>query len=273
MIDVQAQTDDRHIEIDRVGVKNLRYPIVVLDRRNADQHTVANVNMYVRLPHRFRGTHMSRFLEVLNEFRGRISISNIREILEKMKARLDSEEAHIELSFPYFVEKEAPVTGAKSLMEYPCSFQASLRDTLDFVLSVEVPLHTLCPCSKEISRGGAHNQRSRVHVRVRFREFVWIEDLIALVERAGSSPVWALLKRPDEKHVTEAAYANPRFVEDVVRHVAQSLGAWPAVTWFAVEAENQESIHNHSAYAFLERGDETDRHPVPDDPEPDNSYQ
>ncbi|MHC4600186.1 MAG: GTP cyclohydrolase FolE2 [Planctomycetota bacterium] len=253
MEDVQSQRDGRNIEVDKVGVKNLRYPIVVLDRRNKEQPTVANANMYVRLPHRFRGTHMSRFLEILNDVRGRISIGNIHEILQKTRAALDSEEAHLELTFPYFIEKEAPVTGARSLMEYRCTFLASQGKEMDFVLGVEVPVHTLCPCSREISEEGAHNQRSVVRVRVRFKDFVWIEDLVALVEGCASSPIYPLLKREDEKFVTEQAYRNPRFAEDVVRQVSQALERVENVVWYSVESENQESIHNHSAYAFVER--------------------
>jgi GTP cyclohydrolase I len=259
MQDVQSRRDRRNIEIDKVGVKDLRYPIVVRDRRNREQHTVASVNMYVRLPNRTRGTHMSRFLEVLNDFRGRISIRTIQEILQATRRALQSEEAYLEIEFPYFIEKTAPVSGAPGLMEYRCQFLASYRDRLDFVLGVEVPVHTLCPCSKEISVRGAHNQRSLVRVRVRSRGFVWIEDLVELVERAGSSPLYSALKRADEKHVTEAAWRRPRFAEDVVRRVSLDLLRLPAVEWFSVEAENQESIHNHSAYAFVERGPGTGR--------------
>ncbi len=255
MIDVQSQPDGRKIEIDKVGVKGLRYPIVVLDRRNREQSTVARVNMYVRLPHRFRGTHMSRFLEILNEVRGRISIKNMQGILHTMQRALDSEEAHLELRFPYFIEKEAPVSRSKSLMEYTSLFAASVREGegMDFVLGVDVPVHTLCPCSKEISDFGGHNQRSMVRVRVRFRDFVWIEDLVELVERSGSAAIYPLLKRSDEKYVTEQAYQNPCFVEDVVRNAAGSLEGMPEVTWFSVESENEESIHSHAAYAYLER--------------------
>ncbi len=253
MKDVQSQADDRHTEIDKVGVKNLRYPIVVLDSKKEEQSTVANVNMYVRLPHNYRGTHMSRFLEVLNEFRGRIYIGNIHEVLAKMKQVLNSEEAYLELEFPYFMEKSAPVSGAKSLMEYNCLFQASLKSRFDFVLGVAAPVTTLCPCSKEISSFSAHNQRSAVRVRIRFREFVWIEEVVEVIERSASAPVFSLLKRVDEKHLTEMAYSRPMFAEDVVRQVALELDANPKVTWYAVEVENQESIHNHSAYAFIEK--------------------
>ncbi len=253
MADVQSMHDDRMKEIDKVGVKNLRYPIVVLDSRKEEQATVANVNMYVRLPHNYRGTHMSRFLEVLNEFRGRIYIGNIHEVLTKTKQVLNSEEAFIELAFPYFIEKAAPVSGARSLMEYNCLFLASLNRRFDFVLGVEAPVTTLCPCSKEISTSSAHNQRSVVRVRIRFKEFVWIEEVVEVIERSASAPVFSLLKRVDEKHLTELAYSRPMFAEDVVRQVAVELEANKKVTWYAVEAENHESIHNHSAYAFIEK--------------------
>jgi GTP cyclohydrolase I len=253
MADVQNERDDRNTEIDKVGVKNLRYPIVVLDSRNEEQATVANVNMYVRLPREHRGTHMSRFLEILNEFRGRIYVGNIHEILARMKKILNSEEAFIELRFPYFIEKTAPVSGAPGLMEYTCWFHASLNEREDFILGVEAPVTTLCPCSKEISDGSAHNQRSLTRVQIRFREFVWIEEIVDIIERSASAPVYSLLKRADEKHLTELAYSQPRFAEDVVRTVAVELEGLDKVTWFTVEAENQESIHNHSAYAFIEK--------------------
>jgi GTP cyclohydrolase I len=252
MPDVQNQHDDRNMEIDRVGVKNLRYPIVVLDSSNTEQATVANVNMYVRLPHYDRGTHMSRFLEVLNEVRGKIYIGNINDILARMKDVLGSEQAHLELTFPYFIEKTAPVSGAKSLMEYTCHFLATLREKPDFILGVDAPVTTLCPCSKEISQASAHNQRSVVSVRIRFHDFVWIEEVVDIIERSASAPVYSLLKRVDEKYLTEMAYDRPRFVEDVVRQVAVELRSHDKVTWFTVEAENHESIHNHSAYAFVE---------------------
>ncbi|OGP64318.1 MAG: GTP cyclohydrolase [Deltaproteobacteria bacterium RBG_16_42_7] len=251
--DIQSQPDFRQIAIDKVGVKDIRYPIVVLDKKNKFQHTIGSVNMYVALPHHFKGTHMSRFVEILNEHRGEITVKNFPEILAKMKARFNAGTAHMEVEFPYFIEKAAPVSKAKGLMEYKCRFAGSLSAKKDFILEVIVPVTTLCPCSKEISKRGAHNQRGMVKVAIRFHGFVWIEDIIKVVEAAASSPVYSLLKRPDEKFVTERAYDNPRFVEDVVREIASRLEKIKAVTWFSIEAENWESIHNHSAYAYLER--------------------
>lgn len=252
--DIQNQPDFRNIGIDKVGVKDIRYPIVVLDRKNKFQHTVANVNMYVDLPHHFKGTHMSRFIEILNEYRREITVKNFPMILKKMKERFDARTAHLEVEFPYFIEKKAPVSGAKGLMEYRCRFSGSLGEKKDFILEVVVPVTTLCPCSKEISKRGAHNQRGMVKVKIRFKGFVWIEDIINVVEASVSSPVYSILKRHDEKYVTEHAYDNPKFVEDVVRDVASKLGKIKEVTYFTVEAENWESIHNHSAYAYVEKG-------------------
>jgi GTP cyclohydrolase I len=254
MIDVQSQPDDRNIAIDKVGVKNIRYPITVLDRANGTQQTVASINMYVDLPHQYKGTHMSRFIEVLSEHSNNINIRNLHGILEEMKARLDAASAHMEVEFPYFIDKTAPVSGARGLMEYGVAFRGSLNASgYDLVVEVNVPVTTLCPCSKEISEGGAHNQRGMVRLAVRFTRFIWIEDLIRLVEESASSEVFSLLKREDEKHVTDRAYATPMFVEDVVREVARKLEQDPNIRWFAVDSENFESIHNHSAYAFVER--------------------
>ena len=251
--DIQSQTDHRKIEINKVGVKSIRYPIIVLDKKNKTQHTVATINMYVNLPHHFKGTHMSRFIEILNTYRQGISIENLSQILVKMKEKLHSESAHMEIEFPYFIEKQAPVTKAKSLMEYTCHIWGTHNSKADLIVGVEVPLTTLCPCSKEISNYGAHNQRSRVMVNVRFRKFFWIEDLIEIVETCASSEVYPLLKRPDEKYVTEKAFDNPMFVEDVVRSIGEKLDNHTNITWYSVESENLESIHNHSAYAFIEK--------------------
>ncbi|MBX6422570.1 GTP cyclohydrolase FolE2 [Thermosulfurimonas sp. F29] len=252
--DIQSLYDPREIPIDKVGIKGIRYPVSVLDRRRGVQHTVAEVNMFVDLPREFKGTHMSRFIEVLNEFREEIHIKNIPFILERMREKLSARAAHLEISFPYFLKKEAPVTGSPSLMEYQCLIAgAKTEDRLDIVLGVKVPVMTVCPCSQAISEIGAHNQRGEVTLRVRFRRFVWIEDLIEIVEESASSPVYPLLKRPDEKHVTETAHRRPRFVEDVVREVARRLLEHPEITWFAVSAENFESIHAHNAYAYIER--------------------
>ncbi len=253
MIDVQMEVDDRGIEIDKVGVKDITYPILVLDKKNGTQSTIARINMYVSLPHNFRGTHMSRFVEILNEFKGEINIKSFSKILEVMKRRLEAASAHVDVEFPYFVEKEAPVTKARSLMEYTCRYSGSLTTKKDFSITVEVPVTTLCPCSKEISQYGAHSQRGVVAVTLGLKRLLWIEEIIELVEGAASSEIYALLKRPDEKYVTEKAYNNPKFVEDVVRDVAQKLSANDAIAWFSVEVENMESIHNHNVYACVER--------------------
>ncbi|MCM2359170.1 MAG: GTP cyclohydrolase FolE2 [Geobacteraceae bacterium] len=251
--DVQRSRDTRRIPISKVGVKDISYPIVVMDKNRSVQHTVARVNMYVDLPHHFKGTHMSRFIEILDAYREKIALDKMELILQKMKEKLGASSAHLEIEFPYFIEKKAPVSGARGLMEYTCAFKASLAQELDFVLVVKVPVTSLCPCSKELSRYGAHNQRSIMTVQVRYREFLWIEDLIELIESCGSSPVYSLLKREDEKFVTESAYENPRFVEDMVREATLKLAAMDSITWFSVEAENYESIHKHSAYAAVEQ--------------------
>ena len=252
MPDMQQSRDHRRIPISKVGVKDISYPIVVMDKNHSLQHTVARVNMYVDLPHHFKGTHMSRFVEILNRHREQIALDKLETILDEMKERLGSDSAHLEIQFPYFIDKQAPVSKAAGLMEYTCEFSASKTDRLDFVLGVKVPLTSLCPCSRELSRYGAHNQRSIMTVRVRYREFIWIEDLVELIEQCGSSPLYSLLKREDEKFVTEQAYEHPRFVEDMVREAYSRLAATENITWFTVEAENFESIHNHSAYASVE---------------------
>jgi GTP cyclohydrolase I len=255
MIDVQNQPGMNEIDIDKVGISDVSYPIEVLDKKNNKQGTTATVNMYVDLPHQFKGAHMSRFIEVLNQYRGEITIRNISGILQEIARSLEAKSAHMELSFKYFIEKEAPVSKAKSLMGYDCRFIGSYTqgNGEDFVLEVIVPVMNLCPCSKEISGTAAHNQRSEVVVRVRFNDFVWIEDIVALVERSASCDLYALLKRPDEKYVSEHAYENPRFVEDIVRIIASDLMNDEKVDWFSVRSKNFESIHNHNAYALVER--------------------
>ncbi|MEN6320303.1 MAG: GTP cyclohydrolase FolE2 [Syntrophaceae bacterium] len=259
MIDIQNQKDTRNIDIQKVGVKGIKYPIVVLDRANGTQSVNATINIYVNLPHHFKGTHMSRFVEILNEFRGQINIKTFHKILQSTRKKLHAESAHMEIEFPYFIEKTAPVSGAKSLMEYTCSFCGQNNgNTTDFLVGVVVPVTTVCPCSKEISNNGAHNQRSMVTVKVRFKKFFWLEDLIRMVEDSASGEVYSLLKRVDEKFVTEKAHENPMFVEDVVRNVAQQLNRDENFNWYCVEAENFESIHNHSAYAYVEKKCTTD---------------
>jgi len=253
MNDVQKETAIHKVDIDKVGVKDVKYPIVVLDRKNKTQNTVATINMYVDLPKSFRGTHMSRFIEILDHHRGRMTFHNISPILTEMREKLDARSAHLEMAFPYFIEKSAPVSGQKSLMVYDCKFIASQDDSDEFILEINVPVMSLCPCSKEISDRGAHNQRSVITVKLKINGFVWIEDIIKLIEDSSSSDVYALLKREDEKFVTEKAYDNPRFAEDMVRHIAVELEKIHQVEWFIVETENFESIHNHNAYASISR--------------------
>lgn len=257
MRDVQSEPDHRNLDIDKVGVKDIRHPVTVRDKTEGTQQTVASLNMYVNLPREHKGTHMSRFVELLAEFTEAkyIDLHSFTDIMEEMKVRLQAESAHLEMTFPYFIRKAAPVSGAKGLMEYICSFSGSINgdEQPDRIVQVRVPITTLCPCSREISSVGAHNQRGEVRVAVRYKGFFWIEDLISAVEGCGSSEVYSVLKRDDEKIVTERAYENPRFVEDVVREVALFLQADDNFTWFAVESENFESIHNHSAYAYIER--------------------
>lgn len=256
MKDVQNERDERQLAIDKVGIRNIRYPISVLDKTYQAQHTVADINLYVHLPEHFRGTHMSRFVEVLNRYQREIDVNKIDEILEDICQTLQSEEAYLEMSFSYFIEKTAPVSKAKSLMEYQCTMVASRNRerAQDMTLTVKVPVTTLCPCSKEISERGAHNQRSLVTVTVRMTAMVWIEELIDVVEKQAVCDLYALLKREDEKYVTELAYDNPAFVEDIVREIARALKLDKRISWFTVESENMESIHNHNAYAYIESG-------------------
>jgi GTP cyclohydrolase I len=257
MIDIQKQKDFRNIPIDQVGIKNLKYPIKVLDREKGFQHTVANINMYVDLPHHSKGTHMSRFVELLHTFQFEVSLKTFGVILEEMKTILDAASSHVEMSFPYFIEKKAPVSQSPGLVDYTCNFIGThdRNGNLDLISEVVVPITSLCPCSKEISCAGAHNQRGEVHLMTRFKRFIWIEDMIDLVERSASCELYSVLKRVDEKYVTEKAYNNPKFVEDVVRDIAQELNADDNIIWFSVSAENFESIHNHSAYASITSGD------------------
>ncbi len=252
MKDVQKQEPAFPIYIQKVGVKDLSYPIIVRDKAKGQQHTVASINLYVDLPHQFKGTHMSRFIEVLNEYHEEIHIKRFEHILEQIRSTLEAPSAHMEIDFPYFMERRAPVSGARGLMEYHCELKGMVGLKREFQLTVRVPIQTLCPCSKEISEYGAHNQRGQVTVTVKYDNFFWMEDLIELIEKCGSSPVYPILKRPDEKYVTEQAYDNPMFVEDVVRLIASELNEHDEFLWYSVEVENFESIHNHSAYAYIE---------------------
>jgi len=256
MKDVQSQPDYRNIPIDKVGIKNLRYPITVRDRREGFQHTIAAINMYVDLPHNNKGTHMSRFVELLHLLRPEVSLQKFAAILENMKAHLNAASAHLEMTFPYFIEKKAPVSASPGLMDYTCSIigTSDASGKVDLVSEVVVPISSVCPCSMEISDYGAHNQRGEVRLSTRFKKFIWMEDMIELVETAASSDVFSVLKRVDEKQVTERAFANPKFVEDIVRDVAKKLRNDDNITWFTVSAENFESIHNHSAFASITSG-------------------
>ncbi len=253
MIDIQNQPDFRKIPIDKVGIKGLKYPVKVLDKTNKIQSTVAEISMYVDLPHQCKGTHMSRFVEILHTFRSQVSLESMRVILQDMKTILGAKSAHIEISFPYFIEKSAPSTGIKGLMNYDCTITGSSNGSehTDVVLKVAVPITSVCPCSKEISDGGAHNQRGEVLVCARFKRLIWIEDIVNIVEQSASCDIFSVLKREDEKYVTEKGYNNPKFVEDIVRDVAKVMMEDTNITWFTVSAENFESIHNHSAYAYI----------------------
>jgi GTP cyclohydrolase IB len=252
--DKQSEPDFRELRIDKVGVRGLRFPIQVRDKTRVVQNTVATIGMFVDLPKQFKGTHMSRFLEVLNAHGNIIHVENIREILHAMQLKFQAATSHLEIEFPYFMVKQAPVSRRESLMDYVARFDAAAcGNEIDFVLTVKTMVTTLCPCSKAISIHGAHNQRGEVTVQIRSRKPVWIEDVIEIVESSGSSELYALLKRQDEKAVTERAYENPVFVEDLVRNVALRLNAHPYITWYQVEAENFESIHNHNAYACIRK--------------------
>ena len=254
--DKQSERDTRELRIDKVGVRGLRFPIQVRDKARSIQNTVATIGMFVDLPKEFKGTHMSRFVEVLNAHGSIIHVENIADILQSLRKKLNSATSHLEIEFPYFMSKRSPVSRKESLMDYVARFDASASGTeTEFVLTVKVNVTTLCPCSKAIAKYGAHNQRGEVTVALRFKEIVWIEEVIEIVESSTSSELFALLKRQDEKAVTERAYENPVFVEDLVRNVALRLNAHPLVTWYKVEAENFESIHNHNAYACIEKAE------------------
>jgi len=258
MPDVQSSADTRQLAIDKVGIKSIRHPVRIQERAGGVQHTIAMFNMYVGLPQHFKGTHMSRFVEILNAHEREITVDSFRTMMREMLVRLEAEEGRIEMSFPYFVDKAAPVSGVRSLMDYEVSFVSEIRaGRQSFTMKVLVPVTSVCPCSKNISDRGAHNQRSHVTVTAEladFAEFVWIEDLVDLVEKQASSELYGLLKRPDEKFVTERGYDNPKFVEDMVRDVAAALNLDGRIERYVVESENFESIHNHSAYALIEGG-------------------
>jgi GTP cyclohydrolase I len=259
IVDVQGSADTRRIPINKVGIKDIFHPVRIKDRTGSEQHTVARFNMYVNLPHDFKGTHMSRFVEILNNHEREISVKSFRDMMAELTDRLDADSGHIEMSFPYFVNKTAPVSRVSSLLDYEASLIGERKDGKNNIwVKVVVPVTSLCPCSKRISDYGAHNQRSHITIKAKVASFMWIEELIDIAEREASCELFGILKRPDEKWVTERAYDNPKFVEDIVRDVAVALNAEERVRAYVVESENFESIHNHSAYALIERDKDAD---------------
>ena len=251
--DVQGSADQRKIAINKVGIKDIRHPVIVKDRSDGQQHTIATFNMFVYLPHHFKGTHMSRFVKILNDHEKEISVASFKDMLQEMSELLEADSGHIEMHFPYFVNKKAPISGVESLLDYDVSLIGGIHDgQTETRIKVQVPVTSLCPCSKSISDRGAHNQRSHVTVDVRTEGFIWIEEIIEMVEQQASCELFGLLKRPDEKYVTERAYDNPKFVEDMVRDVAGLLNQDERIRSYVLESENFESIHNHSAYAMIE---------------------
>ncbi|MBM0107029.1 GTP cyclohydrolase I FolE2 [Steroidobacter sp. S1-65] len=252
--DVQARADSRRIPINKVGIKDVYHPVRVKDRSSGEQHTIANFNMYVALPHNFKGTHMSRFVELLHGNEREISVESFRDILVQMTEKLNAQTGHIEMEFPFFVMKKAPVSGVESLMNYQASLIGELHNgKSELWLKVVVAATSLCPCSKDISKYGAHNQRSHITIKAKVDGHMFLEELIDIAEAEASCEVFGILKRADEKFVTERAYENPKFVEDIVRDVAVRMNNEERVRAYVVEAENFESIHNHSAYALIEK--------------------
>ncbi len=254
MADVQSEPDSRRIAIDKVGVKEIKHPVKLSTMNGELQETVARMNMYVSLPADRKGTHMSRFLEALNDHQADLHPDRFIQLCHDIREKLDAEDAHVEMDFPYFIKKDAPVTGLPGFMDYQCSFHCEVNQTgHDLIMSVSAAATSLCPCSKEISAYGAHNQRCLITAQVRFSSLIWIEELVEHIESAASCPVYSVLKRPDEKLVTEQAFENPKFVEDIVRDLAVRLDSDDRLVWFHVKSENFESIHNHNAYAEITR--------------------
>ena len=255
--DVQGRVDDRRLPIDEVGITGIRYPVAVLERESGKQDTVAQVSMSVDLRPEVKGAHLSRFVEVLHDCAGEISPDSIPLILGALRERLGSHTASIRISFPYFLRRHAPVTGSAAYMDYQCRVTGCLAEDLEVIMAVVVPVTSVCPCSKAISDYGAHNQRSHITIEACTRSDarspvpLWVEELIEAAEAAASSPVFPLLKRPDERHVTMRAHDHPVFVEDMAREVAQALSSDLRIAWFTVEAASDESIHNHQAFARI----------------------
>lgn len=251
--DVQNFADTRQIPINKVGIKSIKHPIIIKNRAGGEQNTIANFNMTVNLPHNFKGTHMSRFVEILNSDAKPITAKSFKDILINMTNKLEAQAGHIEMEFSFFINKKAPISGVESLLDYHAAFLADFIDnSINLWLKVVVPVTSLCPCSKKISKYGAHNQRSHVTITALINDFVWLEELIDIAEKNSSCELYGLLKRPDEKYVTEKAYDNPKFVEDIVRDIAYILNKDNRISAYKIESENFESIHNHSAYAMIE---------------------
>lgn len=253
MKDVQSQRDYRNIALKKVGIKNLKWPVTVMDKNEGIQHTIATMSLSVDLPHEVRGTHMSRFVEIVKNMKS-INPKDLEATLDALKEKLNAREAHCTIEFDYFIKKPSPVTGIESPYDVRCSFVGEKGDAFKFLMNVKVPVSTLCPCSKEISDFGAHNQRAMVEIKVDMKKLIWIEDIVTIAEESASVPVFSLLKRKDEKWVTETAYLNPRFVEDVAREAALRLEDNPDIRWYSVGVESIESIHNHNAFAYTEKG-------------------
>lgn len=265
MRDIQNEKDTRKIPLQKVGVKGVHYPVSVLDKNHKTQNTTATVDLFVNLPHNFKGTHMSRFIQIFHKYHSNVTMQHFLDMLDEIREKLDAQKAFGLIRFPYFIEKKAPVSESEGILQYMCEYEAAVGESLtrtsqsathnaperQFYVNIEVPIATLCPCSKAISEYGAHNQRGLVKVKLLYTEFFWIEDVIKIVEDCASTPLYSVLKRKDEKFVTEHAYDNPRFVEDVVREVYLGLKKMN-FKWFSVEAETEESIHSHNAYAYTE---------------------
>lgn len=251
--DVQNEKDYRGIYLRKVGIKNIYWPIKIITKNRDYQSTVANIDISVDLREDLRGTHMSRFVEVLNSIDS-LNPENLERILQEVREKLKADSSHIKIVFPFFIFKKAPVSQINSPNMIECIIEAELDKKLDMIIGVKVPIHTLCPCSKEISEYGAHNQRAVAEIYVRSKKLIWFEDLVDIAEKSASAPIYSLLKRPDEKYITETAYNNPKFVEDVVRDIVSELEKEPKISWYRVEVTSFESIHNHNAFACVEKG-------------------
>jgi len=250
--DVQSTPDIRDIVINKVGVKGIVFPITI-ETLSGINNTVANIDMYVSLPSNVKGTHMSRFLQVLHDFDKPLSFDTLHELMNIMLKRLEADSGYIKIKMPFFIKKTAPISGVKSLMDYQIAFELeAINNKIYFYEEILAPVKSLCPCSKEISKYGAHNQRSHIIIKALLNQSMPVEELIKIAERNASCELWGILKRADEKYVTEKAYENPKFVEDLVRDIAVELNKEPRIKSYELSSENFESIHNHSAYAYIQ---------------------